>query len=233
VALGISLYGWIEPIDVSVPPGRVVLPDLPAAAVLELPSDDTAVSVRAMFRSISHGRPLINGYSGYSPPHYDILGQSLRRNDPSAIIELARGRPLQIVVTERDDPAGHFRRLVESIPGITRHDASGAGMLYVLRAQPLNRWPRGGTSYAFTATRQPRSHVVLDLGSPRVVRGFEFPLRNRYLDLGERLAIETSLDGEHWKMAWVEWRISVWCPSGLFFPTCLRATCVCIRPKTG
>jgi hypothetical protein len=205
VALGISLDGWIKPVGASVPPGRVQLPDVQAAAVLELPPDDAAVSIRAMFRSMSHRRPLINGYSGYIPRHYAILGQSLRRKDPSAMIELARGRQLLIVLADRHNRADHYRRVVESIPGIERGDLSGAGMVYILPAQPQSRRPHGGTSYPFTATRLPRSHVVLDLGSRRVVRSFEFLLRDRYMDLGERVAIETSLDGVDWQMGWEDW----------------------------
>jgi hypothetical protein len=205
VALGISLDGWMQPLGVSVPAARVLLPDVPGAAVLELPASEVHVNVRAMFRSMTHRRPLINGYSGYVPKHYAILAHSLRRKDPSALIELARGRPLQIVLAERDDPSGFYRRLVESLPGIGRAEVSGAGGVYLLPAQPQILRPRGGTSRSFTAALQPRSHVVLDLGSAQVVRSFEFPLRNRYLHLGERVAIEASSDGVNWTTAWEGW----------------------------
>jgi F5/8 type C domain len=204
-AIGIGLDGFIQPMGVTPPPGRVELPNVPAATVLELPPDDAAVSVGAMFRSISHGRPLINGYSGYIPTHYGILCLSLRRDDPSAVIELARGRTLLIIVSERRDPAGDFRRVIESIPGIQRGDVSGAGMWYVLRAQPRDRRPQGGTVLTFTHTTLPRSHVVLDFGTERVVRTLEFPLRSRWQEFGRRFAIETSADGTAWQTVWEDW----------------------------
>ena len=205
IAIGIGLDGFMQPMGVTPPPGRVELPNVPAATVLELPPDDAAVSVGAMFRSISHGRPLINGYSGYIPTHYGILCLSLRRDDPSAVIELARGRTLLIIVSERRDPAGDFRRVIESIPGIERGDVSGAGIWYVLRAQPRDRRPQGGTALTFTHTTLPRSHVVLDFGTERVVRTLEFPLRSRWQEFGRRFAIETSADGTTWQTVWEDW----------------------------
>jgi F5/8 type C domain len=205
IAVGIGIDGFMKPVGVTAPPGRVELPDVPAATVLELPPDDTTVSVGAMFRSIAHGRPLINGYSGYIPTHYGILCQSLRRNDPSAVIELARGRTLLIIISERRDRSGYFRRLIESIPGIQRGDISGAGIWYVLRAQPRDRRPYGGTAYSFTHTMLPRSQVVLDFGASRVVRSLEFTLRDRWREFGRRFAIETSTDGVTWQTVWEDW----------------------------
>jgi hypothetical protein len=202
IAVGIGIDGFMKPVGVTAPPGRVDLPDVPAATVLELPPDDTTVTVGAMFRSIAHGRPLINGYSGYIPTHYGILCQSLRRNDPSAVIELARGRTLLIIISERRDRSGYFRRLIESIPGIERGDMSGAGIWYVLRAQPRDRRPQGGTAHTYTYTTLPRSHVVLDFGAPRVVRSLEFALRDRWREFGGRFAIEASNDGSIWQTVW-------------------------------
>ena len=38
--------------------------------IVELPLGDTYPDVAAMYRQMSHGRPVVNGYSGYFPPHY-------------------------------------------------------------------------------------------------------------------------------------------------------------------
>ena len=205
VLLGISLDGFMEPMPTSPPPGRVDLSAVPGATVLELPPDDRAVSLGAMMRAMSHGRPLINGYSGHIPPHYGILCHSLRQGDPSAVIELARGRTLLITIAERRDRAGHFRRVIESIPGIERGDASTAGVWYVLRAQPRDRRPPHGTPLAFTASERPRSHVVLDLGAPQVVRSIEFALGRHWPKLGRRFAIDVSPDAATWQRVWDDW----------------------------
>jgi hypothetical protein len=205
VVIGLGIDGAIEPLNGSPPPGRVAIPRVPGAAVLELPPDDTSVSVGAMFRSISHRLPLVNGYSGHIPVHYDILSQSLRRDDPSGILELARGRPLLLLVAERNDRAGDFRRRVEAIPGVTAGEITGAGASFVLPAQPRDPPAIGTTPLPFASTLLPREHAVLDLGAPRTVRTLEFPLRNRYPDYGRRIAVEISDDGQAWTTAWEGW----------------------------
>jgi hypothetical protein len=205
VLAGLMADGAIEPLTGSATPGRVELPNVPAGAVLELPPDDTVVNVGAMFRSIHHRLPLINGYSGYIPPHYAVLGQSLRRGDPSALLELARGRNLLLLVAERNDPAGDYRRMVEAIPGIQRRELSGAGWSYLLPAQPRERRAPGGAPHAFTTATLPRRHVVLDFGVPRTIRTLEFPLRDRYPELDSRIAIEASGDGNQWQTVWEHW----------------------------
>lgn len=205
VIAGLYLDGAIQPLTGSPPPGRVELPAVAPAAVLELPADDVAVNVGAMLRAMSHRLPLINGYSGHVPAHYDILGQSLRRDDPSGVIELARGRALLISIADRDDPAGDFRRVIESIPGIEPGGSAGTRRTYLLPAQPRHRRAAGGTRYRFTATTLPRSHALLDLGARRSVRALEIPLRRRYPDLGRRFKVEISDDGERWSAVWDDW----------------------------
>jgi hypothetical protein len=180
----------------------VVLPDVPQAAVFELPPDNTFVSVMSMYRGIFHGRPLINGYSGHMPPHYAILSLALRRGDPSAVLELARGRPLIILVSGRSDPSGELQRLVEALPGIERRYISSGGNTYVLPAQARERVARGGPPLPYTVTEEAREHVVFDLGDERVARTIEFPLRWRYGEMGLRLAVEVSTDRETWTTAW-------------------------------
>ncbi len=45
-----------------------------------------------MYRSMTHGRPLVNGYSGHTPQHYSLLTTSLMRGDPGPLT-LLRRRP--------------------------------------------------------------------------------------------------------------------------------------------
>jgi hypothetical protein len=206
VAAGLFVDGFMDPMPLVPPPGRQLFENVPAnAAVLEVPADDVAVSVNAMYRALFHGRPLVNGYSGYIPPHYDILGQSLRRGDPSGVMELTRGRPLVILINDRFDPARDFRDLVESLPGVTHLGTGSGGAMYLLPAAPRQRVDVTGTPVAAIATRHPRKHVVFDLGATRTVRTIEFPLRRNYPELGERIAVEASIDAETWSMVWLDW----------------------------
>ena len=202
---GIVVDGWMHPMPLGVPPGRLELPSIPHAAILELPADDARVSIAAMYRSMTHGYPVINGYSGYTPPHYTILTDSMYRDDPSAVVELARGRPLIIVISDRWDTDGHFRRYVDRLPGVERLGSGSGGTVYVLRPSPRAPLPPTGEPLPFTSRELPREHVVLDLGAAHTVRSLEFPLRRKYPELGARFAIETSLDGEAWTMTWLDW----------------------------
>ena len=205
VIAGLTIDGWMRPMPLATPPGRVVLPDVPNAAVLELPADDAAVGVGSMYRAMTHGRPLINAYSGHTPPHYVILSLALRRNDSSVITELARGRPLIIIVNGRYDPDGRFQRLVLSLPGIEPRGASSAGSIFVLPATPAARIAPAGTAWPASVAEIAPERALLDLGEPRVVRTIGFPLRWHYPELGERVAIEGSLDGQMWATMWEDW----------------------------
>lgn len=205
IVAGLSIDGWMRAMPLVPPPGRVMLPEASHAVVVELPVDEGSVSTAAMYRAMSHGRPLINGYSGHTPPHYTILSLALRRHDPSVLPELARGRPLVIAVNQRYDQDGAFLRLVEGLPGVQRHGVSNAGALFVLPAGALARVAPEGEALPMSMVEQAREHAQIDLGSPRTVRGVAFPLRWHYAELAERLAIETSIDGATWATAWEDW----------------------------
>ena len=38
----------------------------------------------AMYRAMSHGRPVVNGTSGFEPTHYFTLRTALAEHDPAA-----------------------------------------------------------------------------------------------------------------------------------------------------
>lgn len=205
VIAGLTIDGWTGPMPLATPPGRVVLPDVPNAVVLELPADESAVGVGSMYRAMTHGRPLVNAYSGHTPPHYGILSLALRRNDSSVITELARSRPLIIIVNGRYDPDGQFRRLVQSLPGIESRGGSSAGAIFVLPPTPAARIPPAGTAWPASVTEVGFERARIDLGEPRVVRTIGFPLRWHYDELGARIAIEGSVDGTTWTTMWEDW----------------------------
>jgi hypothetical protein len=205
VAAGISLDGWMDPMPLIAAPGRQFLGEVPGEAViLELPVDDRAVNLTAMYRALGHRRPLVNGHSGYVPPHYWILMQAIRGGDPSPLVELARSRPLVVVVNDRLDPSRELRNLVESVPGITRAASGNAATTYLLSAQPRRRVDPAGPALQPVATALPRSHTLLDFGRAQTVRTIEFPLRENYSSF-PRIGIEASMDGSAWAVVWEDW----------------------------
>jgi hypothetical protein len=202
---GLALDGWTKPMPLVAPPGRVLLPELPGAAVLELPADDDQVNTAAMFRSIAHRHPLVNGYSGHVPPHYRILTAGLRRGDPTILTTLAARRPLLVSVSAGLDRDGHFQRVVESVPGVESLGVTSAGRLFAIPPQPLPPTPPGGEPLPYTWGEASDEIALLDLGAVRVVRLVEFPLRWHYAVLHGRMEIRASEDGEAWATVWLDW----------------------------
>ena len=205
VFTGLFIDGWQRPMPLAPPPGRAMLPDVPGAAVIELPADDDRTGAAAMHRSIQHGRPLVNGYSGHVPPHYRILGMAMRRGDPTVLTELARGRPLIVALHSELDPNGQFQSIVESVPGVEMDVTTNAGRIYVVPAQPLARVPPAGDELPAAIRAVPPNAAEIDLGAVRVVRTLGFPLRWHYAELGERFEIEGSVDGRTWTSLWLDW----------------------------
>jgi hypothetical protein len=202
---GLVADGWMHAMPLATPPGRVVLPDMPGAVVLELPADDGSIDVAAMYRAMLHGHPIANGYSGHTPPHYAILSIALRRGDPSVITELARNRPLVIIVNQAFDPSGDLQRLVEALPGIESRGGSNAGMMFILPAVPAGRVAPVGESWPASIRNAANNYLDIDLGATRVVRTIGFPLRWQFRELDRRMAVEASVDGTSWSTVWEGW----------------------------
>ena len=203
---GLLVDGWPGSIELHPPPGRIQLPPVRDAIVLELPLDHSAVGTSAMYRSIEHRLPLITGYSGHFPGHFRVLSSAVQREDPSAITYFAEGRPVIITVNQRYDPDGWIVRYVRSLPGIIEHGSSSAGALFTLPPRPRRRAPAVGSPLPIAGTRQePRQHTVIDLGQPQLVRAIGFPVRWHYNEFAARFEVEASDDGVTWKSVWLDW----------------------------
>jgi hypothetical protein len=205
IVAGLAIDGMTRPVPVVPPPGRAILPGNERAAVMELPIDNTDVSIEAMYRSIFHRQPLVNGYSGHFPPHYHVLSLSLWRGDTSALLYLARRRPLVMIVNDLREHSRSFKQMIEEVPGIQTHGGSGAGSLYLLPAQAAPREPPIGPMLPASARDSGRYQLELDVGESRLLSAVTFPLRRRYEDLAPRIRIETSDDRQTWQESWVGW----------------------------
>lgn len=205
VVAGLAVDGWMQRMPLAAPPGRVALPEMAQAAVLELPVDEGAVGTAAMYRSMTHHQPLVNGYSGHTPPHFAILSIALRRGDPSVFAELARRRPLVIFANASFDPHGSLRSLVEGLPGIQARGGTSAGSMFVLPRMAASRVAPAGEPWTASVRASEPDQLELDLGATRTVRTIGFPLRWHYAELDRRLAIEASVDGKTWATVWEDW----------------------------
>jgi hypothetical protein len=101
----------LAPLPDSVDPGagapavyRFIAALPPTAAIVELPLGEPAFDIRYMFYSTLHWRPLVNGYSGGTPPDYELLSTSLQevRSSPErAWNALLASRASHVIVHEQ------------------------------------------------------------------------------------------------------------------------------------
>lgn len=97
VGLAIAAESWVYPFSIAPAPSPLDVPSVVPreAVILELPMgayEDAA----AMYRATIHGRPIINGMSGYTPPLHLKLGRALEKGDVRPIADLAVDRPVAI-----------------------------------------------------------------------------------------------------------------------------------------
>ena len=73
---------------------------------------------------------LVNGYSGYFPPHYSALRFGLSLRDPDVLTQLAAHGINDIVVNRGEDPRGRWDDYVKSHPNARHLCTEGKQSLY-------------------------------------------------------------------------------------------------------
>lgn len=218
--------GWIRPLPQHAPPAPLDLPSVLRAddVVLELPSgivEDAA----AMYRATIHGHRLANGLSGYHPPHYVALNESLYEGDIDALAGLpaadevvafvsrdARGDavaeglarvPWAAAIAET--PTHRVFRLRREVPV---PDAGGralslAGADASESSADAGRLTDGDARTAWSTPSQRGSeHVILDLGRSADVGGVDLAVGPFVAEFPRELAVDHSPDGVVWTTAW-------------------------------
>jgi hypothetical protein len=120
-------------------PGAV--PD--SAAVLELPLGNVGPDIAAVYRSVGHGHPVVNGYSGYDAPHYRVLKPGLGERDDSVLTTLTKFAPVVVMVAREDDPGGGLAAFVARHAGAVRLEETAGRTLYLLPRTLLRTVPGG------------------------------------------------------------------------------------------
>ena len=193
------------------------------APVLELPAGSTDRDSAALYRSIEHGRPVVNGYSGYVPPHYRVLTVSLRLDDAAVLTELARHSPLTVAIDRRDqferwaavvaqchgdliDDDGEWR--VYRVPSVGRAPApAGATLLHIASVSAnvgpdwVSRMLDGDPWTAWNSRRVQAGgeEVAIDLGAERFVTALRLTIGPFIGDFPRRLVVDEHGD---WRPCW-------------------------------
>jgi hypothetical protein len=139
----IALDGWIPTLKTDPVPAPLQLSaEVRQAAsdglrLLELPMIDLYSDTAAMLRATRHHLPLVNGYSGYMPPHYPVLQQGVQDMDESVLT--AQGQLLVFVDRARDD-AGRYRAWMNTIRTARQIQEDGAGVFWEVHDdRPVSR----------------------------------------------------------------------------------------------
>ncbi len=117
-AVMIAAEGWFHDAVFEVPrgPSNEWIPR--GALVLDLPIGASAENVPAEYLAVTHGYRVVNGYSGYAPPHFAALRGALASHQPTAFDSFRRLDDLYVIVRPAVDAP--FIRWMESQPGIER-----------------------------------------------------------------------------------------------------------------
>jgi hypothetical protein len=113
IAAAIVLDGWALFPVVAVPRSMPV--PVQADLVVELPTRGWVEDVAAMYRSMSHGRPVVNGYSGFMPPHYVQLQLDLRNECVQSLESVRGGRSIDAVIWKADVSAVAIDRGIRAL----------------------------------------------------------------------------------------------------------------------
>lgn len=222
VAAGLLIDGWMPVMRSAAAPEQWADSEPPERLepILELPIGPEH-DFAATYRAAGHRRRVINGVSGYNPPHYIALVAGLQARDPAMLGAIASLGPFDIVVD--DDPQGVWAQYAASPPGALRHEGGSVRSVFHIPKAPAEpelgaplpiasvRAVRGDTAEAHDGRietgwgdypQQPDQWMLVDLGRVGDVGGVSHAIGDYFLDFPRRLAIEVSTDGSSWARVW-------------------------------
>jgi hypothetical protein len=226
VIAGVLIDGLPRPLPMAARPAE--RPNHAAADLrLDLPIGPDFDTI-ALYRAAGHGRPLINGYSGYFAPHYWALRQLLAGGHTGAIEQLAQYGSIEVMVDHELDADGSAQRLASAMPGARRVYESATYSSYLVPRAGGPPAALSGSRLAFSVTdvsvnpgfvhemqdgdlgtrwhggREQRrgDTLTVDVGTERELTGVELLLGGYLSDWPRYLEIETSADGVTWSPAW-------------------------------
>ncbi|MBI3400565.1 MAG: discoidin domain-containing protein [Acidobacteria bacterium] len=227
VVAGVLADSWIRGLMLQPVPDRVQAVErlTTDAPVIEVPLGNVESDLAAMYRSMYHRHPVVNGYGGYAPAHYPLLQFAFKTPREYGVAAFAGiGAATTVVVDERTADGAAWATLVARVPGATEiaHEAGrrvfavpGApvpseeltGSRLPIKAVVTNTVPMDlarltdgdrTTGWGSRALQRGDEVVTIDLGATRRVDGVTMTLGQFIRDFPRVLAIDTSADGLEW-----------------------------------
>jgi hypothetical protein len=202
-AAGMLWDGWVRPLPVGQAPLAF---DLPAAAprdavVLELPVGGER-DTHAMYRATAHGRPVVNGYSGFDPAYYIALRQGLERAEAGVLDVPRRRAPLLVLLDPAGPEAAALRDLVRASGGTALTERPGGREAYVLSAlAPAPPQPRGSQITPRLVDGR-TTRILCDLGRVEPVGSLTLFFGRGVSRLPPRIVVEVAEAPPEWRVVW-------------------------------
>jgi hypothetical protein len=196
-------------------------------AVVELPLGTPERDAAAQYRFKYHRVPVVNGYSGFAPPHYDVIRSAMGDGDERGVQALRAVGRLWVIIDRRVGEAGRIEQWVQQAEGILvgSSDTEAAYVLPELRCPPaavterrmsVARLTAGGSDKDLSnlladdgrgvwmsgSPQQGGEYFVADLGASRRLSSIVLEQRGLPSGYPRALAVEWSVDGVGWTQAW-------------------------------
>jgi hypothetical protein len=225
ITAGVIADGWCR-LTFTVPATGPALTRDDLAAVIELLGEPDRDAV-ASYHSISNRRPIVNGHSGWAPPHYAPLAEALRDGDTTVLRELAPWGPIAVAV---DRTAPEHTDLEDALihrDGLTPVDSSARWAMFVQERTPqlprlagvslplqhvgANKHPedvgrlmdgRIDTAWGSGAAQRGDEELWIELDRRQTVGAVELAMGSYSFGFPRQLAVETSIDGTRWTEVW-------------------------------
>lgn len=229
IALGMLGDGWIR-LPVVAAPKAAPSVDWRAAgvmAVVELPPGEPIVDFPAFYRSMSHRRPLVNGFSGFAPPHYLPLVYAIGHGQLGALHELAAAGAVGAAVDRSLPWHEDLERFLETLPGTKRLTRDDRWATFIVSGLPPTSVRLGQklTPVSVRANRQAQDvarmidrdiesawgpgtpqdgheEVIVELESAQTVGAVVLSMGAYSFGFPREVAIDVSADGREWETVW-------------------------------
>lgn len=223
-AILVLLDGWPRGLaTVRVAPMPVTNSHAPVRLGLPMRENET----ETMYGAIAQGRPVFNGYSGYTAPQHPALLDMLEAHDARILWRLAAAQPIEVVVDWATDVDGRWRGWLDAFTGASRVDVGDGWTSYEVRATGFHAPPPvtgrqlgvaavtasvnqhdigavldGDLVTRWHAARQEGGETItLDLGSAQRVRAVVMCLGAYPAQYPRALQLDVSHDGRSWNVA--------------------------------
>jgi hypothetical protein len=136
LAVAVLADGWVPDMRIAAAPEGMPLNVADGVPVLELPSRSLYDDAEAMLRATGHDHPLVNGFSGFVPPHYPPLQEALLGLDETVFDAIRGDGPLLVVINASHDADGAIVAWLAKLPGIQPQPDTAIGPAFLIPRSP-------------------------------------------------------------------------------------------------